>query len=153
MSAADCGQQARGALSADLPVVELNGQEYAHVDRGTATRSVRTQCDGVLLLILMARNREVFMRAPPRYDPVVSDDLLQVLSRFHREVLLPEVKQSIQESEQRIRGEALSHFDALYQRLDRLGTDYHALAGAVGRLESACQRRTSPRRRSAARRQ
>ena len=50
----------------------------------------------------------------------MSDDLLSVLGRFHREVMLPELKQAVQDSERRIRDEMLSHFDALYKRLDRL---------------------------------
>jgi hypothetical protein len=65
----------------------------------------------------------------------VADDLLNVLGRFHRDVLMPEVKAAIQESERRLRDTTLSHFDAIYRRFDRLEIEYHALAAAVGRVE------------------
>ena len=65
----------------------------------------------------------------------MSDDLLNTLARFHREVMLPDVKQAVQESEQRIVRESLAHYDAVYKRFDRLEVEYHSLAAAVGRIE------------------
>ena len=59
---------------------------------------------------------------------MANDDLLSVLTRFHRDVVLPDVKgavtEAIQQSEQRIREEMLSHFDAVYKRFDRLEAEY-----------------------------
>ena len=65
-----------------------------------------------------------------------NDDLLAVLGRFHREVMVPEMRQALQDSERRIRDEMLSHFDALYQRLGRLESEYASLTAAVSRIET-----------------
>jgi hypothetical protein len=62
---------------------------------------------------------------------IVAEDLLPILTRFHREVLLPDVKRLVEESEQRIGArfdDATGHFDAIYQRFDRLETEYHMIA-------------------------
>ena len=66
----------------------------------------------------------------------MSDDLLSVLGRFHREVMLPELKQTVQDSERRIRDEMLFHFDALYKRLGSLEVEYQSLSEAVRRIEA-----------------
>jgi hypothetical protein len=62
----------------------------------------------------------------------VGEDLLPVLARFHREVVLPDIKRVVQEavtdSEQRLRDEMHSLFDAQAQRLDRLETEYQVRA-------------------------
>ena len=71
----------------------------------------------------------------PRYDQIMADDLLSVLTRFHREVMLPDVRQTVEESEGRIRDEMLSLFDGVFQRLERLDVEYHAIAAAVARIE------------------
>jgi hypothetical protein len=60
----------------------------------------------------------------------VADDLLPLLTRFHREVLVPDVKRIVGEAveglEQRINGrfdEINGRFDATYQRLDGLESE------------------------------
>ena len=60
----------------------------------------------------------------------MADDLLSVLTKFHRDIMLPDVERTVQDSERRVRDEALSHFDAMYKRFDRLETEYQALAGS-----------------------
>jgi hypothetical protein len=55
------------------------------------------------------------------------DDLLQVLTRFHREVVLPDIERVVDSRFMKVdqlRDEMLTHFDAIYHRLDRLETEY-----------------------------
>jgi len=79
------------------------------------------------------------LRAFPGYDRIVADDLLSLLTRFHREVVLPDIERivtdTVEGSERRIRDEMLTLFDGVFQRLDRLEAEYHALAAAVARIE------------------
>jgi chromosome segregation ATPase len=69
----------------------------------------------------------------------VADDLLQTLTRFHREVVMPDVLQAIDRAfDERLtpfRNEVNGHFDAIYKRFDKLETEYYALCAAVARLE------------------
>ena len=64
------------------------------------------------------------------------DDLVEVLTKFHREIVVPDIERivgnAIEGSERRIRDEMHAGFDALMQRLDRLETEYHMLV--VGAL-------------------
>jgi predicted nucleic acid-binding Zn-ribbon protein len=68
----------------------------------------------------------------------VADDLIPILTRFHREVVLPDM--------QRLTGELRTgmnerfsdldgHFDAIYQRFDRAETEYHMLVAGLKRVE------------------
>jgi hypothetical protein len=61
----------------------------------------------------------------------VADDLLSVLTRFHREVLLPDVERIVgnasEGTERRLRDEMQTGFDALAQKLDRFESEYHML--------------------------
>lgn len=66
----------------------------------------------------------------------MADDLLKVLTRFHREVMLPDVERVVGDAERRIRDEMLTHFDGVYKRLDRLEQEYHSLSAAVARIEA-----------------
>ena len=64
------------------------------------------------------------------------DDLLQVLTRFHREVIVPDLDrrdERLARVEHQL-GEVLTHFDAIYQRFDRMETDCRALVSAVTRI-------------------
>ena len=65
----------------------------------------------------------------------MADDLLDALARFHRDILMPEMREAIRESEQRQLDATLSRFDTIYRRFDRLEVEYHALAASVGRVE------------------
>ncbi len=64
-------------------------------------------------------------------DPIT----LATLTQFHREVLLPDVQRIVAESEHRLRDEMHAGFDAVYQRLDRLETEYHMLVAGLKRVE------------------
>lgn len=57
----------------------------------------------------------------------MADDLLTVLTRFHREILLPDVERIVEERLAPLRDEMLANFDAVFKRLDRLESEYHAL--------------------------
>jgi hypothetical protein len=52
------------------------------------------------------------------------EDLVQVLTKFHREIVVPDIERivgnAIEGSERRLRDEMHAGFDALAQRLDRL---------------------------------
>ena len=61
----------------------------------------------------------------------MADDILPLLTRFHREVLLPDVQRVVHEAvgglEERMDAQfrdVFGHFDAIYQRLERLETKY-----------------------------
>ena len=54
----------------------------------------------------------------------MADDLLQVLTRFHREVVLPDLERVVDARIGPLREEMLSNFDAIYKKLDRLESEY-----------------------------
>jgi len=54
----------------------------------------------------------------------VADDLILALTRFHREVFLPDVKRIVGEAVGDLRTEMNAHFDALHRRFDRLERIY-----------------------------
>jgi hypothetical protein len=59
-------------------------------------------------------------------DPIT----LATLMQFHREVLLPDVQRLVDQAVGDLRAEMNGHFDAIYQRFDRLETEYHMLVSA-----------------------
>jgi chromosome segregation ATPase len=69
----------------------------------------------------------------------MADDLWTVLTRFHREVVVPDLERIVDERlDERInplRREMLAGFDAIYKRLDRLESEYQALRAGVQRVE------------------
>jgi polyhydroxyalkanoate synthesis regulator phasin len=72
------------------------------------------------------------------------DDVLPLLARFHREVLLPDFQRVVTEAvgglEERVDArfrDVFGHFDALHQRIDRLETEYQMIVAALRRLEDA----------------
>jgi phage shock protein A len=65
----------------------------------------------------------------------VDDDLIQSLTRFHQEVVMPDFREALQTESGNLRREVLSHFDDLYHRFDRLETEYQSLVAGVGRVE------------------
>ena len=57
----------------------------------------------------------------------MAEDLIPILTRFHREVLLPDIQQAVGELRQEMNArfrEVNGHFDAIYKRFDRLETEY-----------------------------
>ena len=73
-------------------------------------------------------------------DPIT----LATLTQFHREVLLPDVQRIVDGAvlgvETRLRDEMHAGFDAVYQRLDRLETEYHMLVAGLKRVEERLDR-------------
>lgn len=65
----------------------------------------------------------------------MADDLIPVLTRFHREVLLPDVKRIVGEAVGELRAEMNAHFDAIYKRFDRLETRADGLQSRSRTLE------------------
>ncbi len=68
----------------------------------------------------------------------MAEDLLPTLMRFHREILVPDMQRILGE----LRGEMNerfaaqeAHFDAIYQRFDRLESEYHMLVVGLKRGE------------------
>lgn len=62
----------------------------------------------------------------------MADDLLKVLTEFHRTVVVPAMDERFERLEDRftttLRSEMLSHFDGVYKRLDQLEVEFDALA-------------------------
>jgi hypothetical protein len=55
----------------------------------------------------------------------VAEDLLPILTRFHREVVLPDVGRIVGEVVGDLEARMNAHFDAIYKRFDKLETEYH----------------------------
>ena len=53
----------------------------------------------------------------------MADELLTVLTRFHREVVVPDIQTLVGDRIESLRAEMLSGFDAIYQRFDRLESE------------------------------
>jgi chromosome segregation ATPase len=70
--------------------------------------------------------------------PMMPDDLLQTLTRFHREVVVPDIERIVEaragKTDERF-DEILTHFDSIYQRFDRLETEYQAIVAGLDRIE------------------
>jgi hypothetical protein len=50
----------------------------------------------------------------------MAEDLPSVLTRFHGEVVLPDIERVLDARIAPLRQEMLSHFDAIYRRFERL---------------------------------
>jgi hypothetical protein len=61
----------------------------------------------------------------------VADDLIPILTRFHREVVLPDVTRIVSEVVGSLEGRMNAHFDAIYQRFDKLETEYQMLVAGL----------------------
>lgn len=68
------------------------------------------------------------------------EDLVQVLAKFHREVLLPDVERIVGEAERRLRNEMHTLFDTLSQQIQELRTEYHMLVAGLKRVEERLDR-------------
>jgi exonuclease VII large subunit len=70
----------------------------------------------------------------------MADDLIPILTRFHREVVLPDIQRivsdSVEGAERRLRDEMQSLFDSIAQRLDRLETEYQMPVAGLNRVEN-----------------
>ena len=74
------------------------------------------------------------------------DDVVAILGRFYGETLLPDTERvlqrvdGVQDDLKAFRHETHANFDAVYKRLDRLESEYYAIAAAVARLEERMAR-------------
>jgi hypothetical protein len=55
----------------------------------------------------------------------VADDLIPILTRFHREVFLPDIGRVVGEAMGDLESRMNAHFDAIHQRFDTLESAYH----------------------------
>jgi len=51
------------------------------------------------------------------------EDLVQVLTKFHQEIVVPDIQRIVNSSEQRLRDEMHALFDALAHQLQELKTE------------------------------
>ena len=75
----------------------------------------------------------------------MAEDLVPILTRFHREVVLPDVRHVVGEVVGDLEGRMNSHFDAIYKRFDTLETEYHMLVAGLKRVEERLDRVEGPR--------
>jgi len=68
------------------------------------------------------------------------EHLVQVLTKFHRDIIVPDIERIVGASEQRLRDEMQRGFAALAQRLDKLETEYHMLVSGLTRVEERLDR-------------
>jgi hypothetical protein len=69
----------------------------------------------------------------------VGEDLIPILTRFHREIVLPDIQRVVGELrlEMNERFAGLdAHFDAIYQRFDKLETEYYKVRTLEDRLSA-----------------
>ena len=50
----------------------------------------------------------------------MANELLEVLTRFHREVVIPDITRIVGEQIAPLREEMLANFDAVFKRLERI---------------------------------
>ena len=73
---------------------------------------------------------------PMSEQPLARAVLASVLADFHRDILRPDIQQIVGEEVGTLRREMFTHFDAFYQRFERLETEYQALKAGLGRVEA-----------------
>ncbi len=81
---------------------------------------------------------------PAKANRRMPDELLSILTRFHREVLRPDIERivasAVETGQSQLRQEMQAAFDALAQRLDHLTTEYHMLVAGLKRVEERLDR-------------
>lgn len=70
----------------------------------------------------------------------MSNELLTVLARFHREVILPDIERVVAGLVNHRFDAIDGHFDSIYQRFERLETEYAAITAGLGRVEERLER-------------
>jgi predicted nucleic acid-binding Zn-ribbon protein len=70
----------------------------------------------------------------------MADDLIPILTRFHREVVLPDIQRVVGEAVDSLEGRMNAHFDAIYKRFEKLETEYHMLVAGLKRVEERLDR-------------
>ncbi len=57
----------------------------------------------------------------------MSEDLLPLLTRFHREIVLPDIERIVGDAVGALEGRMNAHFDEIYKRFERLETEQHQI--------------------------
>jgi len=74
----------------------------------------------------------------------MNDDILHALTRYHREMILPDVQRivedAIEKSVRPLRSEMYSQFDGLYAHFNRLESEYYALKSWMSRIDERLTR-------------
>lgn len=70
----------------------------------------------------------------------MAEDLLPILTRFHREVVLPDMQRLVGDLRDEMNARFTAHLDAIYQRFDRLETEYQMLLAGLKRVEERLDR-------------
>lgn len=70
----------------------------------------------------------------------MKNDRFQVLTQFHREVILPDVQRIVDEAYGKLRNEMYTQFDGVYMRFDRMESEYYALKSWMSRLDERLAR-------------
>jgi predicted nuclease with TOPRIM domain len=68
------------------------------------------------------------------------EDLVQILTKFHREIVIPDIERIVGKAFDGLRDEMQTGFDALAQRLDKLEIEYHMLVAGLKRVEERLDR-------------
>ena len=69
---------------------------------------------------------------------MADDDIYAALMRFHREIIVPEIRDPLQEqirATEKLRNEMLTGFDGVYKKIGILETEMALMRGAVRDLE------------------
>jgi hypothetical protein len=64
----------------------------------------------------------------------MGDDLIPILTRFHREVVLPDIQRVVGDLRVEMNArfaEQNAHFDAIYNRFEKLETEYHMIVAGL----------------------
>jgi chromosome segregation ATPase len=70
----------------------------------------------------------------------MKSDRFQVLTQFHREVILPDVQRIVDDAYGKLRNEMYTQFDGVYMRFDRMESEYYALKSWMSRLDERLAR-------------
>jgi hypothetical protein len=76
----------------------------------------------------------------------MSDELLTVLVRYHREIILPDIERVVARLINPRFDAIDGHFDAIYQRFERLETEYLAIKAAPEPNPCGARTRRGPTR-------
>src|SRR3954453_1221602 len=70
----------------------------------------------------------------------MKNDFFHALTRYHREVILPDVQRIVDDAVGPLRNDMNSQFDGLYVRFDRLESKYYALKSWMSRIDERLAR-------------
>jgi predicted nucleic acid-binding Zn-ribbon protein len=70
----------------------------------------------------------------------VAEDLVPILKKFHAEIVLPDMQRLIGDLRVEMNAKLDAHLDAIYQRFDRLETEYHMIVAGLKRVEERLDR-------------